>query len=162
MDLYKNLGDDLVRDHCHVTAKFRGAAHNKCNLKLKISKTLPAIFHNLQGYDGHIIFNELNNFDVSIDVISKGIEKCMAIIVNKYITFIDMYQFMPRPLNVLATNMLDDDLKHLTNLFSVDKLNSLRGKDAYSYEWVDSYEKFNYEDLPRKECFYLSFKDGKN
>ena len=79
----------------------------------------------------------------------------MAIIVNKYITFIDMYQFMPRPLNVLATNMLDDDLKHLTNLFSVDKLNSLRGKDAYSYEWVDSYEKFNYEDLPRKECFRL-------
>ena len=44
-----------VRDHCHVTGKFRGAAHNKCNLKLRIPKKLPIIFHNLQGYDGHII-----------------------------------------------------------------------------------------------------------
>ena len=64
-----------MRDHCHVTGKFRGAAHNKRNLKLNISKHFPVIFHNLQGYDGHIIFNELNNFDVTTDVIPKGIEK---------------------------------------------------------------------------------------
>ena len=45
---------DKVKDHCHVTSKFRGAAHNKC--KLRIPRKLPIIFHNLQGYDGHIIF----------------------------------------------------------------------------------------------------------
>ena len=70
----EELNTDKVRDHCHVTGKFRGAAHNKCNLKLRISRKLPIIFHNLQGYDGHIIFKELNNFDVDIGI-DKGIDK---------------------------------------------------------------------------------------
>ena len=48
-----------VRDHCHITGKYRGAAHKECNSKLKILKKLPIIFHNLEGYDGHIIFKEL-------------------------------------------------------------------------------------------------------
>ena len=47
-----------VRDHCHVTGKFRGAAHNKCHINLKLPRKLPIIFHNLQGYDGHIIVKE--------------------------------------------------------------------------------------------------------
>ena len=52
----QELNTDKVKDHYHVTGKFRGAAHNKCNLKLRIPRTLPIIFHNLQGYYGHIIF----------------------------------------------------------------------------------------------------------
>ena len=67
----------------------------------------------------------------------------MAIIVNRWITFIDSYQFMASPLNTLTNNLLDD-LKYLTSSFGIDKLNSLRGKDAYPYEWADSYEKFKY------------------
>ena len=45
--------------------------------------------------------------------------------------------------------------------FPSDKLEILKRKDAYPYEWVDSYEKFNYPQLPPKECFYSSLKDGK-
>ena len=85
--------EDKVRDHCHVTGKFRGAAYNKCNLKLGIPKKLPIIFHNLQRYDGHIIFKELNNLDVDIVVIPKCIDKYISIIVNRHITFIDSLQF---------------------------------------------------------------------
>ena len=44
----EKINTDKIRDHCHVTGKFRGAAHNKCNLKLRIPKKLPIIFHNLQ------------------------------------------------------------------------------------------------------------------
>ena len=62
---------------------FRGAAHNKYNLKLIIPRNLPIIFHNLQGYDGHITFKELNNFDVDIAVIPKDINKYMSITVNR-------------------------------------------------------------------------------
>ena len=84
----QELNTDKVRDHCHVTGKFRGAAHNICNLKLRIPRKPPIIFHNSQGYDGQIIFKELNNFDVDVAVIPKGIDKYMSIIVNRHITFI--------------------------------------------------------------------------
>ena len=71
----KELNMDKVRDHCHVTGRSRGTVHNKCNINLRLPRKLPIIFHNLQGYHGHIIFKELNNFNVDIDVIPKDIDK---------------------------------------------------------------------------------------
>ena len=50
--------DIRVRDHCHITGKYRGSAHQECNLKLKIEPDkikIPVIFHNLRGYDSHFI-----------------------------------------------------------------------------------------------------------
>ena len=95
----EKLNTDKVRDHCHITGKFRGAAHNKCNLTLRIPRKLPIIFHNLQGYHRHISFKELNNFDVDIAIISKGIDKYMSIIVHRHITFIDSLQFYKGSIN---------------------------------------------------------------
>ena len=69
--------DEKVRDHCHVTGKFRGAAHWSCNINLQLTKKVPVIFHNLRGYDSHLIFCELNKFDVKIDVIPNRLEKYM-------------------------------------------------------------------------------------
>ena len=60
--------DEIVRDHCHVTGKFRGAAHWSCNINLQLTKK-----------DSHLIFRELYKFDVTINVIPNGLEK--------YITF---------------------------------------------------------------------------
>ena len=73
------LNTDKVREHWHVIGKFRAAADNKCNLELRIPRKLPINFHNLQGFDGHIIFKELNNFDVDISVIPKGVDKYMRL-----------------------------------------------------------------------------------
>ena len=70
--------DKKVRDHCHVTGRFRGAAHWSCNINLQLTKKVPVIFHNLRGYDSHLIFCELNKFDVKIDVIPNRLEKYMA------------------------------------------------------------------------------------
>ena len=70
--------DEKVRDHCHVARKFRGAAHWSCNINLQLTKKVPVIFHNLRGYDSHLIFNELDKFDVKINVIPNGLEKYMA------------------------------------------------------------------------------------
>ena len=121
----QELNTDKVKGHCHVTGKVRGAAHNKCNLKLRIPRKLPIIFHNLQGFDGHIIFKELNNFDVDIAVIPKGIDKYMSIIVNRHITFIDSLQFNNTSLDTLASNLNNKDFKYLVSEFGVDKLEIL-------------------------------------
>ena len=158
----EKLDKDKVRDHCHITGKYRGAAHSQCNLKLKIPKKLPIIFHNLEGYDGHIIFKELNNFNnIDIQVIPKTSERYMSIIINRNIIFLDSLQFCKEKLDKLASNLNNEDFKHLMSEFPIDKLEILKRKDAYPYEWVDSYEKFNYQELPPKECFYSSINDGK-
>ena len=70
--------EEKVRDHCHITGKFRGAAHWNCNINFQLTKKVPVIFHNLRGYDSHLIFNELDKFDVKISVIPNGLEKYMA------------------------------------------------------------------------------------
>ena len=67
--------DEKVRDHCHVTAQFRGAAHWSCNINLQLTKNVPVIFHDLRGYDSHLVFFELNKFDVETDVIPHRLEK---------------------------------------------------------------------------------------
>ena len=69
-----NENEDKVRNYCHVTGKFRGAAHRNCNVNFQV----PAIFHNLKNYDSHLIFNELDKFDVKIKVIPNELEKYMA------------------------------------------------------------------------------------
>ena len=54
---------DSVRDHCHIIGKDRGAAHNRCNLMLKISPKMtqiPVEFHNLRGYDSHLIMQAIS------------------------------------------------------------------------------------------------------
>ena len=52
--------EDKVRDHCHISGKFRGAAHKICNLNFKLTKKVPVIFHNLRGYNSHSIFNKFH------------------------------------------------------------------------------------------------------
>jgi len=53
------LGEDKVRDHCHLTGKFRGAAHNVCNLRYRVPRFIPVFFHNLSRYDAHIFIKKL-------------------------------------------------------------------------------------------------------
>ena len=76
----KLIDDDneKVRDYCHVTRTFRSAAHWSCNINLQLTKQVPVILHKLRGYDGHLIFNELNKFDVKIEVMPNRLEKYMT------------------------------------------------------------------------------------
>ena len=78
----------------------------------------------------------------------------MSIIVNRYITFIDSLQSINASLDTLASNLENEDFKYLLSEFAADKLEILKKKDAYPYEWVDSDEKFKYPVLPEKKHFY--------
>ena len=139
--------EDKVKDHCHLTGKFRVAAPKSCNLNFKLTKKVPVMFHNLRGYDSHLIFCELNKFDAKIGVIPNGLEKYMAFFLNKNLVFIDSMQFMNSSLEKLVKNLSDDDFKYLTKEFGSKNLELLKQKGAYSYEYMDSLK-----DLVQKNC----------
>ena len=129
------IKDNKVRDHCHITGMHRDAAHKKCNLKLVISKKIPILFLNFEGYDGHIIFKELNNFkNINIEVIPKSTEKYMSIIINRDIMFLDSMQFLNKSLDALSDKLEDIDRKYLSSEFKSIDLNLLKKKDPYPYE----------------------------
>ena len=119
-----------VRDHCHYTGLYRGAAHNNCNLKYKIPKYIPIVFHNLSGYDAHLFIRQLGEkFQTkNIGVIAENKEKYISFNVKidvqlkmdgKPVTkkielrFIDSCRFMLSSLDKLASNLSDDQCKNL-------------------------------------------------
>ena len=131
----EKLDDKKIRDHCHITGKYRGDAHSQCNLILKIPRKLPIIFHHLERYDGHIIFKELNDFNnIGIQVIPKTSERYMSIIINTNIIFLDSLQFCKESLAKLASNLNNEIFKHLMSEFPPNKLEIHKRKDSYPYE----------------------------
>ncbi|CAG2236015.1 unnamed protein product [Mytilus edulis] len=75
----ESLEDDKVRDHCPFTGKYRGAAHNTCNLKHRLPRFVPVYFHNLAGYDAHLFGRNLAT--------SEGEIRCIPNTEENYISF---------------------------------------------------------------------------
>ena len=136
LDLWKTYynDDEKVRDHCHVTGKFRRAAHWSYNINLQLTKNVPKIFHNLNGYDSHLMFCEINKFDVKVSVIPNGLEKCRGFFLSKNLVFIDSIQFMNSSLDKLVKILSDEDFKYIVEEFS-SKNKTLKTKRCLSL-WV--------------------------
>ena len=116
------------------------------------------VFHNLRGYDSHLIIKEISNFDVRVDVIPNGLEKYMIFTINKNLVFIDSMQFMNFSLNSLVKNLVDKDFKYLSEEFSGKYLEVVKEKGIYPYEYLNSFKKFNQTELPSKNKFFSSLK----
>ena len=162
--------DDVpVRDHCHITGKYRGSAHQTCNLKLQISAEkikIPVVFHNLKGYDSHFIINELGELikkgeeNIKINVIAQNAEKYMAFYIGK-LSFIDSFQFMSSSLDKLAGNLEDRDFIYTKKYFTDPvQFNLMKRKGVYPYDYMDSFSKFNDTELPKREEFYSLLTDN--
>ena len=160
-----------VRDHCHITGKFRGSAHQECNLKLRINPKeikIPVIFHNLRGYDSHFIMQEIGVIvkkhtyknkkgeekQMNINAIPNNMEKYMAFMLGNHLTFIDSFQFMSSSLDKLVSNLPAEALKYTNQNFRGKKFNLMTRKGIYPYDFMDSFEKFNKTEIPTKEEFY--------
>ena len=108
-----------LRDHCHYTGKYRGTAHNICNLRYKVPKEIPIVFHNGSTYDYHFIIKELvKDFEGNFECLGENTEKYITFLVpikkkieNKdleityKIKFIDSYRFMSSSLSKLVDNL---------------------------------------------------------
>ena len=109
--------DVRVRDHCHITERYKGAARNKCNKNFKLTDKIRVIFHNLKRYDSHLIIQEIGKFKANINVIPNNLEKYMAFFLREHLKFIDSLQFMNNSLKSLAKNITISDVKFTSQEF---------------------------------------------
>jgi len=163
--------DDKVRDHCHLTGKYRGAAHSKCNLEYQVPTFVPIFLHNFSGYDSHFIIQELACFE--------GDTKCVPINKEKFISFskiirvdnnpssnkrneqpvelrfLDSFRFMGKGLDSLSKSFDKSRFFELRIMFpNNDQFNLLKRKGVFPYEYVESIDILKQTSLPPKYSFF--------
>ncbi|MCG8571961.1 MAG: endonuclease VII domain-containing protein [Spirochaetes bacterium] len=185
--------DDIsVRDHCHITGKYRGSAHASCNLTLQISAEkikIPVITHNMKGYDGHLIMQEIgqvikyenakieienkkiterknkdsDNGEEFIPYLGIGVIPCNS---EKYMSFsIGKHLVFKDSFQFMSEGLsiLADNLPKdkfiYTEMEFGEKASILKKKGVYPYDYMDSFSKFNNTKLPQKEHFYSLLTD---
>ena len=133
--------------------EYRGAVHWKCNINLNASKKLVGIFHNLKGYDSHLIFKELTKFHSSVDVIPNRLEKYMSFTLNKNIVFIDCMLFINSSLDKLVKNL--NDFVSLSSVFSGEQLELAKQKGIYPNEYMNNFKLFTEKNYLTKIAFLI-------
>ena len=153
-----------VRDHNHITNKFRGAACDSCNKQYRLSHIIPVVFHNLKGYDMKLLLQEVGRFKRELSVIPLNMEKYMSFSIKSkklcwdrkakdYIPksrfdlrFIDSFQFLSSSLSTLVENLKQEGLrkfKYLKQEVEDENLELLTRKGVYPYSYIDSWKKFD-------------------
>ena len=174
------------RDHCHITGKYRGAACDKCNLKMKVPRFVPVLFHNLEGYDAHLFIKSLG---------AKGEIRCIPKTDEKYISFsknvpmktygkekteylemrfLDSFKFTLKSLDSLTKTLGEDQFETLTSQMipqipketvsgrkhdRLESLKLLKRKGVFPYEYMTDFSKLSVTSLPSKEAFYSQLND---
>ena len=176
----KLLEGDSVRDHCHITGRFRGAAHNACNLKLRLNpKTtaIPVVFHNLCGYDSHLLIEAVSKIrpEEEDEELEKYLQEesnykltCIPNNTEKYISFslgqlrfIDSAQFLLASLDKLVSANKPEAFQ-ITARYEPEhqKRELLMCKDVYPYKYMDSWQCFEEPSLPPKQAYYSKLSDA--
>lgn len=167
-----------VKDHCHLTGNYRGAAHQSCNLQYQISRTIPVVFHNLSGYDSHLLIRKLGSckrIPGEITVVPHNSENYISFIktmrgvgmeqsVIKF-KFIDSLRFMTASLDYLSSIIPPEKKQILKtecekNGYSDEQFNLLKQKGVFPYEYINSYKTLEEDRLPPRKCFYSSLTDS--
>lgn len=158
------ISEDKVLDHCHLTGKYRGPAHNACNLNYKLPNFIPVFFHNLSGYDSHLFISELGMNKEKIEVIPTNMEKYISfsksVLVDSFknktcikLRFLDSFRFMASSIENLAKNL--KTFTHVKKYFpDDDQFNLLTRKGVFPYNYVDSFDKLKERRLPDIQQFH--------
>ena len=182
-------GEKKVKDHCHFTGKYRGPAHNRCNLKCRKPLVLPVIFHNLQSYDAHLFIKQLASIPGKFTCIPSTEERYITfskhIKVGEYktrkidkegnyvviikdinfeIRFIDSLKFLNSSLEQLVKNLKKkdgDEDEYFYNIKQDFKRNTelVTKKGVYPYDYVTDLSILLETQLPPKKAFYSKLND---
>ncbi|XP_070166522.1 uncharacterized protein [Polyergus mexicanus] len=160
--------DARVRDHCHLTGRYRGPAHSNCNLNYKETYVMPIFFHNLSGYDAHFIIKDVANaFPGSIELLTLTKEMYISFTKNVEdasnegwvgkrlkLCFVDSFKFLSASLEKLASYLDKSELRIARSEFSdLDDADFelLARKGVFPYEYVDDVDKLLETRLPPRE-----------
>jgi hypothetical protein len=163
-----------VKDHCHYTGTYRGAAHNTCNLRMKQPKFIPVLFHNLEGYDAHLFIRNLGVSSGDIKCIPKTEEKYISFTkevevdefrgkdgkkrkVKRELRFLDSFKFMASSLDKLVKGLGKDDFRNLdlmSKCYTKEQKELLKQKGVYPYKYMDGFNKLGKASLPPKSKFF--------
>jgi hypothetical protein len=163
----KEFKDDIrVRDHFHITSKFRGAAHQSCNLNVRTSLKIPVFFHNGSGHDFKHFIKKLYKKDPDLKVLSHTGEKYSSIRVKVNETkiefeFKDSLRFLLKSLDKSAEMLYKKNGLGIKNFLNVtnyfrekypnitdEMLELIVLKGVFFYEYLDSFERMNEKNLP--------------
>ncbi|KAE9521294.1 hypothetical protein AGLY_018313 [Aphis glycines] len=161
------VSGEKVRDHNHLTGKFRQTLCSKCNLELQQPKFVPVFFHNLSNYDSYFIVTELGFDTESISVIPNSEEKFISFtkhISSKFtIRFIDTFRFMASSLSSLAENLIThnfENFRETAKHFVSEDMPLVTRKGVYPYEYIDSWTKLDVTCLPGEDEFYSTLTES--
>ncbi|XP_070158058.1 uncharacterized protein [Polyergus mexicanus] len=168
------LEDARVRDHCHLTGRYRGPAHSNCNLNYKETYVIPVFFHNLSSYDAHFIIRDVANaFPGNVELLPLIKETYISFTKNvedvsneKWrngkrikLRFVDSFKFLSASLEKLALYLDKSELRIARSEFSdLDDVDFelLARKDVFPYEYIDNVDKLLETRLPPREAFHNS------
>ncbi|CAH3157887.1 unnamed protein product, partial [Porites evermanni] len=151
-----------VRDHNHATGEYRGAAHFSCNLNKRRTTHIPVFFHNLRGYDSHLIMQGIHRYanKKRISVIPNNMEKYVSFSLGN-LRFLDSLQFLGpgASLDALAGNLtefphLKEHFEKVWGFNKPDDVNLLCQKGVYPYSYMKNFEVFEETSLPSKQAFH--------
>lgn len=168
--------DAGVRDHCHLTGKYRGSAHSSCNLQYKVPRFIPVVFHNLSNYDAHFLIEKLaSTFSGDISVIplndqvyisfTKTVKSSKTKDYTQFIKyrFIDSYRFMSSSLDYLSSLLPSDKKNNLHAEFvnlDNEQTELVERKGVLCYDYIDSWQKLDETALPAKHEFYSKLNES--
>lgn len=157
---------DKVRDHDHISGLYRGCAHNNCNINFNHKNfKIPVYFHNLKGFDGHLIIQGLKKMNFSnIQIIAQNFEKYMTFSFGGF-RFLDSFAFLTSGLATLAENLLTDGKKAFPQTLkdktlTVEQQDLILKKGVYPYEYMKTFAQFEETKLPPIEAFYSSLSES--
>ena len=168
-------GDKKVRDHCHFTGKYRGCAHDDCNLQFSMRYyKVPVFLHNLKNYDSHLIIERAHELSQNgkIDVIALNSEKFITF-AFKNLCFKDSFSFLSSSLDKLVKLSKYEEGTKKENwqknfkfsqrnpyVSNDEDLDLLTDKGVYPYDYFNSFDKFRDKQLPPKEAFYSNLTES--
>ena len=162
--LIQNSFRDAVKDHCHITGEYRGAAHGYCNINYfrtnPKTEVIPIIFHNLKGYDAHHIMSGIAEVQSDLKCIPNNVEKYVSFFPRQAEVSLTVLGFF---YSQALTPWLERTSQSPSQSWPAMKRTQpgasfLLQKGHYPYEYMDAWSRFEETALPPKEAFYSELK----